>query len=242
MRRLHLWVALLTMAAGGVAVAHASPGPDEGPPTYTNARVVAVDAIGRTLVIRNARGAEEKVVLDDNLAGFEDIRAGDRVSLTLRAGPGWARVTSIIKATPESKAAASPSPSPVAPRADAEARASREAFVAQVARVAGQADGADRVFNEFRRACDFQATNPHEGARAWFAIWEGSIRADLSGGFCRDLFNQIIDLGEPVKAGMAAAEEVARRSLSPGEIREVRRQYRMDWDGWALTAPKRLEQ
>jgi hypothetical protein len=86
------------------------------------------------------------------------------------------------------------------------------------------------------------ALDSHEGARGWFVLWEGSIRADLSGGFCRDLFNQIIDLGEPIKTGMmTAAEDVERRTLSLGDIRAIRRQYTMDWDGWALTPPKKLE-
>jgi hypothetical protein len=217
---------------------------DDGPSTYTNAEVVAVDVIGRTLVIRNARGVEEKVQLDDNLAGFADIKAGDRVVLTLRTGPGWARVSSIVKsrAVAPPKVAASPSRSAPGASADnSQALASREAFGAQVASLAAQADRVDRIWNEFRSACDVKAGNPREGARGWFVAWEGSIGADLSGGTCRDVFNQLIDLGEPIKAGMTAAEDVARRTLLPGDIREIRRQYGMDWDGWALTPPKQLE-
>jgi hypothetical protein len=217
---------------------------DDGPLTYTNAEVVAVDVNGRTLLIRNAKGAEERVELDDNLAGFRDIRAGDRVILTLRTGPGRARVTSIVKsrAVPAPVIADRPSPSPpVSPAANSQALASREAFGAQVASLAGQADRVDRVWNEFRSACNFKAGNSHEGARGWFVLWEGSIRADLSGGSCRDLFNQIIDLGEPIKAGMTAAEDAARGTLSPGDIREIRRRYTLDWDGWAQTPPKQLE-
>ncbi len=245
MRRLLQCLVLLAVVAGGATRLHAAAERDDGSPTYTNVQVVAVDAIGRTLVIRNTKGVEEKMQLDDNLAGFGDIKAGDRVILTLQTGPGWARVSSIVKsrALPALKAAASSSPGPpVEPVVSSQALASRGAFDAQVAGLAGQADRVDRVWNEFRRACNFEAENPREGARGWFALWEGSIRADLSGGFCRDLFNQVVDLGESVNAGMTAAEDVARRSLLPGDIREIRRQYRMDWDGWALTPPKRLEQ
>jgi hypothetical protein len=218
---------------------------DDGPPTYTNVQVVAVDVSGRTLVIRNAEGVEEKVQLDDALSGFGDIKAGDRVILTLRRGPGWARVSSIDKsrAVPAPKIVANSPPSPpVLPVDDSEVLAARRAFGAQVASLAGQADRVDRVWKEFRGACNLLAGNQGEGAREWFVLWEGSIRADLSGGFCRDLFNQIVDLGEPINAGMTAAEEVARRTLLPGDIREIRRQHRMEWDGWALTPPKRLEQ
>jgi hypothetical protein len=245
MRHLLRCLLLLTAIAGGANRLHAAAGRDDAHPSYTNVQVIAVDAIGRTLVVRNTKGVEEKMQLDDNLAGFADIKAGDRVILTLHTGPGWARVSSITKsrAVPAPKIAAGSSPSlPVEPVDTAQALDSRKAFDAQVASLAGQADRVDRVWNEFRRACNFEAVNPHEGARGWFAIWEGSIRADLSGGFCRDLFNQVVDLGVSVNAGMTSAEDVARRTLSPGDIREIRRQYRMDWDGWALTPPKRLEQ
>ena len=246
MRRKFQWPVLsaVIVIVSGAALAHGADSRGDRPPTYTNARVVSVDVTGRTLVISNARGVEEKLQLDDNLAGFGDVKAGDRVILTLRTGPGWARVSSIAKsreAESRVKGAAAPS-APSSPVDDSQALASREAFGAQVARLADQADRVDRVWNEFRRACNFTEANPREAARGWLAIWETSIRADLSGGFCRDLFNQIVDLGEPVNSGMAAAEDAARRTLSPGEIREIRLQHRMDWDGWGRTSPKRLEQ
>ena len=216
----------------------------DGPPTYTNAQVVAVDVVGRTLVIKNAKGAEERLELDDKLVGFGDIKAGDQVMLTLRAGPGWTRVSSIVKskavAAPDI-AASSSSRAPAVAVDDSPALAVREAFGAQVANLAGQADRVDHVWNEFRRACNLEGDPAHEGARGWFSIWESSIPADLSGGFCRDLLNQVIDLGEPIKAGMTAAEDVARRALSPGEIREIRRRYTLDWDGWALAPPRLRE-
>lgn len=245
MARKYQWAVLLTMIAGGAALAHGAVSREDRPPTYTNATVVSVDVTGRTLVISNAKGVEERLQLDDTLAGFGDIKAGDRVILTLRTGPGWARVSSIAKGreAPASSVKAASAPSaPVSPVDNSQALASRQAFDAQVASLAEQADRVDRVWNEFRRACSYTEENPSQAARGWLAIWGTSIRADLSGGFCRDLFNQIVDLGEPVNAGMAAAEETARRTLSPGEIRETRRQHRMDWEGWGRTSPKRLEQ
>jgi hypothetical protein len=211
--------------------------------TYTNAEVVAVDLIGRTLVIRNAKGVEEKVELDDNLAGFGDIKAGDRVILTLRTGPGWTRVSSIVKsgAVPAPKVAPRPLPGqPVAPADNSPSLASREAFGARVARLAGRPTGSI-TFGTSSGKPAISRRRIRARARG-FVIWEGAIRADLSGGFCRDLFNQIIDLGEPIKAGMTAAEDVARRTFSPGDIREIRRQYTLDWDGWGLAPPKQLKQ
>ena len=65
--------------------------------------------------------------------------------------------------------------------------------------------------------------------------------ADLSSGFCRDLFNQIVSPGEGIKKGMAAAEDVARKTLDAGEMRDIRKLNSMDWDGWALSAPDRRD-
>jgi hypothetical protein len=256
MRRLALTgVLALCGLALGVAEAITIPiGPSEdGPLTYLNAKVVAVDRTGRTLVVRNASGKEARLALDDSLAGFGDIKAGDQVMVTVRTGPGWARVSSIVKsrevpastvvAAPSPKAVAAPAPGPRVPPVDsAEIVRSREVFSTRVASLSAQADGVDRVWSQFRSACDFREGNSAEGARGWFAIWEGSIRADLSSGFCRDLFNQLIDLGEPIKAGMTAAEDVARRTLLPGDIRDIRLRHRMAWEGWALTSPKQVAQ
>jgi len=99
----------------------------------------------------------------------------------------------------------------------------------------------DRVWSEFRKACDATVGAGYDGGREWFALWDGHVRADLSDGFCRDLHNQVVALGEPVNVGMASAEDAARRSLDPGEIREIRRRYALEWDGWGRIPPKQLE-
>lgn len=216
---------------------------DDSPPTYTLARVLAIDVMGRTLLIRNVKGVEEKVQLDDNLPGFGDVQAGDRVILTLRTGPGWARVSSLASSGRAQAApiAASSRQSPAQAPSDAPSTlAPREAFSAKVAGLAAQADGVDRVWDEFRSACDLRAGKPHEGGRGWLAIWEGPIRADLSAGSCRDLFNQIVDRGESIRAGIAAAEDGAR-SLLPGDMMQIRRQYRLYWDDWAAHATLKRE-
>jgi hypothetical protein len=244
MRPLHLRLALLAVAAGAASLVLGA----DGLGFYTNAQVVAVDMMGRTLVIRNAGGRDERVQLDDNLSGFGGIKAGDRVMLTLRRGPGWARVSSIVKSRAAAKPGTASKPGVAATSSSNRALAhvddspevvSRRAFGAEMARLAEQADQVDRVWKDFRTGCDFRAGSPRDGAREWFVLWEGPLRADLSGGFCRDLFDQIVDLGEPIMAGMIAAEDVARPSLSPGEMREIRGRYTMDWD--SATSPKLLE-
>jgi len=70
-----------------------------GAPTYTNARIVSINTLDRTFVIRQADGTQQRVELDDNVAGFGDVRAGDEVILALRAEPGWPRARSSASAS-----------------------------------------------------------------------------------------------------------------------------------------------
>jgi hypothetical protein len=216
------------LVAGGAAAAAAAQG--GGTPTYTNVRVVSIDTLDRILVVRQADGARQRVELDDNVAGFGDVRVGDEVILTLRGEPGRPRVSAITRST-ATPSGETPAPRPLAPAADA--------FARQVAELAAEASRVDRLWSGFRSTCDARVGGRYEGAREWFGLWANDVRADLSNGYCRDLYNQIVGLGETVKRGMAGAEESARRSLSPGDIRDVRLRHSMDWDGWALPAPER---
>jgi len=209
-----------------------------GTPTYVNARVVSINALERTLVIRQADGRQQTVQLDDSLGGLGDVRAGDEVILALRAQPGWPRVTSITKSTAAPSRGTS-APRPLPPAASETSPAAVEAFARQVAGLATEADRVDSLWSAFRTTCDATVGGRYDGGREWFALWANDVRADLSNGTCRDLYNQIVGAGESVKRAMAGAEDAARRSLAPGDIRDVRLRYSMDWDGWALPAPER---
>jgi len=207
------------LVAGGVSAAAAAQG--GGTPTYTNVRVVSIDTLDRTLVVRQADGARQRVELDDNVAGFGDVRVGDEVILTLRGEPGRPRVSAITRST-ATPSGETPAPRPLAPAAGEAADAAADAFARQVAELAAEANRVDRLWSGFRSTCDARVGGRYEGAREWFGLWANDVRADLSNGYCRDLYNQIVGLGETVKRGMAGAEESARRSLSPGDIRDVR--------------------
>lgn len=222
-------------ACGAAAAAAAQSG---GTPTYTNARVVSINALDRTFVIRQADGAQQTVELDDSVGGMGDVTVGDEVILTLRGEPGRPRVSALTKST-ATPARATPAPRPLAPTGSPAPEAAAEAFARQVADLALEASRVDRLWSAFRTSCDASVGGRYEGAREWFGLWANDVRADLSNGYCRDLYNQIVGLGETVKRKMAGAEDSARRSLSPGEIRDVRLRYSMDWDGWDRPAPER---
>jgi len=239
-------------------------------PDYTNVHLVSINVTNRTLVIRNAQGTQETLQLDDNVAGFGNVQPGDRVILGIRNEPGHDRVTSIMKSTPSAPAApakpAAPATrtvvrttpaksttttttvttttpgTPTAPAAvnAAQIQAAQAAFADQVAALAQQARSVDRLWSDFSTTCKATVTTHYDGARDWFGIWDDQVKADLSSGFCRDLFNQMVTAGEVIKKSMAGAEEVAGKTLEPGQVREVRRVNMMDWDGWTRPAPDRL--
>lgn len=240
MRKTGAWVAVMLVGAAGAAGFIPSASADEGTPTYMNAEVLRVDPLTRLLTVRKPQGAEEIMELDERLAGFPGVGPGDQVILTVRRQPGRAWVSAIMKAAPTTPAEASPSMNALAAAVPPAGATPRQSFAVHVAGLSQQANRIDGLWNSFRTACDARVRGTYEGAREWFAIWDGTVRSDLSNGFCRDLHNKIVDLGEGVKSAMSSAEDTARRSLPPGSIREIRRRYSMDWDGWDREAPPRL--
>lgn len=215
-------------------------------PLYTNAELVSLDARTRTLVVRTNDGQSRTLKLDDTVSGLAELRPGDEVILAVRREPGQARVTRILRSVSRApvprpqQPAAAPGRAAPAPTAGVEAPApALEAFSSRVAALAQQASYVDALWASFAGACDATVRSRYD--RDWFSLWDaGGVQSDLSTSFCRDLYNQVIARGESVKAAMAAAEESARPALLPGNIRDVRRRYAMDWDGWDRNPPARL--
>jgi len=231
------------LASGVMLLLAGSPAWGQAPPAYANVEVVSIDPLTRHVVIRNSKGAREVLDFDDGLAGLSGITPGDNVMIAMRGEPGRTRITAITKLAPTSgPARVSPGPSPTPlppselPRAEVRAR-----FTEQVATLAQQARPIDGMWSSFVTTCNAKQSSSVTDGRDWFGIWDKRVTADLSNGFCRDLFNQIVRSGESVKKGMAAAEDVARKTLSVGEIRDIKKLNAMDWDGWGLAAPAKLE-
>lgn len=231
------------LAGAALCLAPVSTASAQGTPTYTNGRVVSLDPAQRIVVVEIAGGEKQRLELDDNAAGFGDIKSGDRVLLMINGAPGRQRVSNISKVT-----ASLPQPATAAPRATPtrvekrEAEAAGRVFSERLAAVAPQAGRVDSLWSTFKDSCEATLSTRYDDGREWFGLWDGQARADLSSGFCRDLYNQILGQGETVKSQMAAAEDVARRSLAPGSIREIRQRYALDWEGWDMSQPERLPQ
>lgn len=211
-------------------------------PRYTNAELVSLNPQTRLLVIKGTDARERTLKLDDDVKGLEDLRAGDHVILTLREEAGTTRVSSIAKSHASTAAAPAPAAPPEVEPSPAHA-ASLRAYAERVAALAQQAAPVDSLWNEFRTRCNVTPRSSYDDGRGWFSLWDETAQIDVSSGTCRDLFNQIVGRGETVRAGMAGAEEEAHKAgLAPGDLREARRRYSMEWGGWALPAPAPLKQ
>jgi hypothetical protein len=213
----------------------------EAPQPYDGVEVVSINTAKHIVVIRNSKGVQETLDLADGLASSGSVKAGDRVMMTVGDDTGRKRITAITKlvAQPAPGAASQDASIPVSTDAAGGVEI-RDRFSNQVATAAQQARSIDALWSSFVARCDAKMLSSADGGHDWFGLWDGRVKADLSGGFCRDLFNQIVSSGEAVKKAMAAAEDVARKTLEPGDIRDIRRLNSMDWEGWGMPPPDKL--
>ena len=66
-----------------------------------------------------------------------------------------------------------------------------------------------------------------------FGIWNRrpEFKAIASG--CSEWLTDLLQMSSEVKVSMASTEEAARRAgIYPGEAGDLRRRYRLEWDGW----------
>jgi hypothetical protein len=240
------------------AVAGVQTASGQAPATIAiTADVLSFENQSRIMVIRGPDGARRRVMLDDVVGGFGSLKAGDRVVLTVREEPGMARASSLFKSnvprrSTELRTSALPTSGLQADLETTDTTATpppngefdlstRSLFSQQVSALAARANAIDLLWGQFRTACDVRTSSRYDDAREWFGLWDGRVAADLSSGFCRDMFNEIVDAGASINASMAAAEESADEVLLPGTMRDIRRRYAMDWEGWSLARPERVE-
>jgi len=110
------------------------------------------------------------------------------------------------------------------------ARGARD-FEAAVTRLAGEARPVDAVYARYEASCPSSAAGD-EGSRGWFGLSEDAAVSGADAG-CAALLDEIKHLGAPIKAGMMAAQEAARRAwVLPGTLTDIRRRHAMEWSGW----------
>ena len=91
----------------------------------------------------------------------------------------------------------------------------------------------DSYWDRYARTCVTSA--PRTGDRAWFAVLEpaGVRMAERTAYDCQTWLDTVRSNANTVKAEVARAAEAARQDgVYPGVLRDLRRQYKMDWPGW----------
>lgn len=213
---------------------------NDAAPTYSNVRVISIDPVRRVVVLLTSKGENETLVFDDLLASAGGIKAGDDVIVTVLGGPGRRRLRAISLARTPAPSVIGRSPAGRVSVGTARTVV-RDRFAQRVAAISDDARSIDAAWASFVTTCDVRQRDATTGGREWFGLWDGRVQADYSGGFCRNLFNQIVNAGEGIKSAMVAAESVVQDILDPGEIRDVRTLHNMNWDGWALPPPPRQD-
>jgi S1-C subfamily serine protease len=101
-------------------------------------------------------------------------------------------------------------------------------FVEMVARRAGQLDS---YWERIKTNCAVRVAPGYD--REWFGLWDGRIVLTDSDASCGSAIKELETLTGEVRQAMGRAQEEARRAaVLPGQLREIRRRYRMDWAGF----------
>jgi S1-C subfamily serine protease len=106
------------------------------------------------------------------------------------------------------------------------------AYEKQLKGIAERADQIDDYWDRFRKSCSASAIG-RGGDREWFGVWaqRPDIRTTVPD--CSVWLNDIVQMASAVRTAMTTTEEAARRGgVFPGEGRDLRHRYRLEWDGW----------
>jgi S1-C subfamily serine protease len=97
--------------------------------------------------------------------------------------------------------------------------------------VAQRAAQLDDYWNRIKQSCSVRAAPGYD--REWFGLWDGRTELTAPDPSCTAAVRDLNGLADEIRRAMAVAQEHARRaSVLPGQLREIRHRYRMDWTGW----------
>jgi hypothetical protein len=106
-------------------------------------------------------------------------------------------------------------------------------FDTALQRMARNADQIDDYWNRYAASCLTSADR--SGDRVWFAAFGAGVRVNTTSTSydCASWLDTVKQNAAVVRSQMTNATEAARRSgVYPGTIRDLRRRYRLQWDGW----------
>jgi hypothetical protein len=97
--------------------------------------------------------------------------------------------------------------------------------------VARRASELDSYWDRIKENCSTRVAPGYD--REWFGLWDGRASLTSPDASCISAVRDLNRLADEVRTVMANAQEEARHtSVLPGQLREIRRRYRMDWPGW----------
>lgn len=97
--------------------------------------------------------------------------------------------------------------------------------------VARQAAQLDNYWGRIKANCNVRVAPGYD--REWFGLWDGRTSLNSPDASCGSAAREFDDMAAQLRTAMATAQEDARRSsVLPGELRDIRRRYRMDWPGF----------
>src|SRR4030095_41513 len=91
----------------------------------------------------------------------------------------------------------------------------------------------DDYWHRYASSCVTSAAQ--SGDRAWVAVLEPSgVSLNMAASInCQSWLDTIRTNAIPIKNTLDQAAEISRRSgVYPGVMRDLRRKYRLDWNGW----------
>jgi S1-C subfamily serine protease len=97
--------------------------------------------------------------------------------------------------------------------------------------VSRQAVQLDAYWSRIKVNCTVRVAPGYD--REWFGLWDGRAKLDTPDTSCGSAVQELEAMATQVRTVMGTAQEEARRaSVLPGELRDIRRRYRMDWPGF----------
>jgi S1-C subfamily serine protease len=121
---------------------------------------------------------------------------------------------------------------PRMPDADSQRSTGLQRYSADVASIAARADSLDGAWNRYRVLCKVTSV-PTGQTREWFGLYDPTSPLHRAPDACPTLLNDLQRQADAVRAGMIAAGEMARHAdVYPGDGREIRRRYRLDFPDW----------
>jgi len=115
--------------------------------------------------------------------------------------------------------------------ADVEREQGTKRYSDTVEAIAREAVKLDNYWTRIRTNCIVRVAPGYD--REWFGLWDGRAQLDTPDAACGSAVHELQDMAAQVRTMMSTAEEAARRAaVLPGELRDIRRRYRMEWPGF----------